>query len=72
MHGDEIVPEETPVARGAKPATPARSRFTPEESERYSAIQSLAVEYFRDEIDGLLSWISCVAKARMKIDAKQP
>ena len=49
-----------------KDAPVARCRFSEAESERYSAIQSLAVKYFADETD----WLACVSRATKEIDAK--
>jgi hypothetical protein len=47
-----------------KPEPPAHSRFTESESERNSAIQSLAIKYFADESD----WLVCVSRATEEID----
>jgi hypothetical protein len=45
----------------------ATSRFTESESERNSAIQSLAIKYFSADEDA--DWIRCVSKATKEIDA---
>jgi hypothetical protein len=45
---------------------PTHSRFSNSESERYSAIQILAVKYFDDDDD----WLACVSKATEEVDAK--
>jgi hypothetical protein len=47
-----------------KDAPASHSRFTEAESERNSAIQSLAIKYFADESD----WLACVSRATKEID----
>jgi hypothetical protein len=52
----------------AKEAPKQSSRFTEAESERNSAIQSLAVKYYGAGDDE--DWIQCVSKATKEVDAK--
>ena len=49
-----------------KDAPATHSRFTDAESERNSAIQSLAIKYYSAGEDE--DWILCVGKAREEVD----
>lgn len=51
-----------------KPAKIPVARFTKDQSDRYSAIQSLACEYFRDK--DMDEWLPCVSRATREIDAR--